>query len=198
MAPRDGSMSKCYYCQHIQSLRPSVFLVKVLDIKEAEREDDSLLCPSRDASPKGKLLLYFSNAKQRNLWMWKLLKPQWNIESFITTLEAPAHSLQLFNISSDQFTGYSNLCVWNILTALLVLVRNLKTQHTFYLFKIDLLCLETQISKLEPISNLIKPNLRFADHKQKSISDKKKPNSDLKQNHQYEQTQRMETDRRRR
>ncbi|KAH0902435.1 hypothetical protein HID58_041938, partial [Brassica napus] len=78
------------------SLRPSVFLVKVLDIKEAEREDDSLLCPSRDASPKGKLLLYFSNAKQRNLWMWKLLKPQWNIESFITTLEAPAHSLVTF------------------------------------------------------------------------------------------------------
>ncbi|CAG7887793.1 unnamed protein product [Brassica rapa] len=80
-------------CLSLWSLRPSVFLLKVLDIKEAEREDDSLLCPSRYASPKGNLLLYFSNAKQRNSWMWKLLKPQWNLESFITILEAHAHAL---------------------------------------------------------------------------------------------------------
>lgn len=109
------AFSFSYYCQHIQSLRPSVFLVKVLDIKEAEREDDSLLCPSRDASPKGKLLLYFSNAKQRNLWMWKLLKPQWNIESFITTLEAPAHSLVTCKYSICFLFQIETLCLFLII-----------------------------------------------------------------------------------
>ncbi|KAL0688624.1 hypothetical protein Bca4012_088301 [Brassica carinata] len=87
----------------------------VLDIKEAEREDDSLLCPSRDASPKGKLLLYFSNAKQRNLWMWKLLKPQWNIESFITTLEAPAHSLVTCKYSICFLFQIETLCLFLII-----------------------------------------------------------------------------------